>query len=261
MSLRDRLKQSLIAQLVVRDFRSRYSGTALGVFWSLIQPLAMMGVLYLVFNYGLRVGDASDPLFVPWLFIGMVCWNFFSDAVSTVTGSFHEYAFLVKKIKFPLHIIPVVKLLTSVLMHMLFLIIVLLITVSYGLKPNIYWLQLPVFTAILAFLALGIGLITSALNVFARDISQLVSVILQFTFWATPVVWAADRVPDKFHWILNLNPVCGALSAYRAALMSNQWYFLTEPLECLRVVLMTALFLAVGLVVHKKLRPHFADVL
>jgi len=261
MSMKDRLKQSLIAQLVVRDFRSRYSGTVFGILWSLLQPLAMMSVLYIVFNYGLRVGGASDPLFVPWLFIGMVCWNFFSDAVSTVTGAFHEYAFLVKKIKFPLHMIPIVKLLTAVVMHGLFLMIVLLINASYGLKPSIYWLQVPIFTAVLAALALGIGLITSALNVFVRDVSQLVSVILQFAFWATPVVWAADKVPDKFHWMLTLNPVYGVLSAYRTALMSSQWYFLSEPIVCLRVLILTGLFLAVGIVAHKKLRPHFADVL
>jgi ABC-type polysaccharide/polyol phosphate export permease len=259
--MKDRLKQSLIAQLVVRDFRSRYSGTIFGVLWSLLQPLAMMTVLYIVFNYGLRVGGASDPLFVPWLFVGMVCWNFFSDAVSTVTGAFHEYAFLVKKIKFPLHIIPVVKLLTAIVMHGLFLIIVVLINASYGLKPSLYWLQLPIYTAVLAALAFGVGLITSALNVFARDVSQIVSVILQFAFWGTPVVWAADKVPDKFHWILTMNPIYGAMSAYRTTLMSEQWYFLSEPMVCLRVLIMTLLFVIVGLIVHRRLRPHFADVL
>lgn len=261
MSIRDRLKQSLLAQLVVRDFRSRYTGAALGIVWSLIQPMAMMGVLYFVLNYGLRAGGASDPMFVPWLFIGMVCWNFFSDAVNAVTGAFHEYAFLVKKIKFPLHIIPVVKLLTALILHAVFLAVVVIINASYGLKPSIYWLQIPIFMTLLAVLAFGIGLITSALNVFARDVAQVVTVILQFAFWVTPIVWSSDRIPEKFQWIVNLNPVYGAISAYRDAMMSNQWYFLAKPVAFFGVLLISILTLVLGIAVHKRLRPHFADVL
>ena len=261
MSLRSTVKQSLLAQLVVRDFRSRYSGTVFGVVWALLQPLAMMTVLYVVFNYGLRAGGASDPLFVPWLFIGMVAWNFFSDSLGSMTGAFHEYAFLVKKVRFPLHMIPIVKLMTAMMMHLVFLAIVFGITLSYGVSFSLCWIQVPFLALILAGMSFGLGLITSALNVFARDVAQAVGVVLQFAFWATPVVWSAERIPERFRWMLDLNPVYGVLTGYRVALLESKWFFVEQWGLTLQLIVSTVVFLVVGFYTHNRLRRHFADVL
>ncbi len=252
----DAMRGSALFQLMIRDLKLRYSGTVLGLCWAILQPVLMMMVLYGVFHYGLQANNTS--LFVPWLFVGMISWNFFSESLNSMTGSFQEYSFLVKKIRFPLFLIPSVKLGTAYLTHLIFFFILTIIFYIYGIKPAWAWCQLFLVLPLFGFFVLGIGLISSSFNVFARDFNQVVSVLLQFGLWATPVVWSPDRLPERYRWYLEFHPIYPFIRSYRDILIGGGWLSYHEVLVLLG--LSVGSFVS-GLWTHRRLRPFFADVL
>jgi teichoic acid transport system permease protein len=106
-------RRELIRQLTIRDFRARYAGSWLGLFWAICQPLAMMCILWFVFSYGLKAGPQGNVNFVCWFFTANIPWLFLNEAINNVTNVYHEYAFLVKKVNFRLAILPLIKILSA----------------------------------------------------------------------------------------------------------------------------------------------------
>jgi len=170
----DRRKQ--IYDLTKRDFADRYTGSFLGMLWAFLEPLAMMGIMWAVFSLGLKVRPSGDVPFVAYLFTGMVAYNFFSETVSSSAGVIRSYSFLVKKVKFRVAILPIVKINSALLVHFIFLFIVMGVIMASGIRPSLYWLQAAYYMFSLLFLLLGLGWLLSALGVFIRDIANVVQI-------------------------------------------------------------------------------------
>ena len=254
----DRRKQ--IYDLTKRDFADRYTGSFLGMLWAFLEPLAMMGIMWAVFSLGLKVRPSGDVPFVAYLFTGMVAYNFFSETVSSSAGVIRSYSFLVKKVKFRVAILPIVKINSALLVHFIFLFIVMGVIMASGIRPSLYWLQAAYYMFSLLFLLLGLGWLLSALGVFIRDIANVVQICVTFGFWLTPIFWNKEMLPDEYERFLYLNPMYYIVQGYRDSFLYHipLW---ERPVPALYFWTLSISTLLAGILVFKKLRPHFADIL
>ncbi|MCA1810273.1 MAG: ABC transporter permease [Lentisphaerae bacterium] len=186
-------------------------------------------------------------------------WSFFAEALNSATNALHEYAFLVKKVRFPVIMLPPVKIVTALVTHLIFLAITGLVLAAHGIAPGAGWLRLPLYLAGLILLVTGLGWITAALHAFSRDVGYIVNVLLQFGFWLTPVFWNPEMIANPYlAALLRLNPLFHLLGAYRACLLPATPY----PASGAAWFWMTALLSAgAGAWIFRRLKPHFADVL
>ena len=252
----------LIFQLTKRDFKNRYVGSILGLLWAFLQPLAMMVILWFVFEHGLKARTVNAQIpFVAWFFSAVIAWNFFADVVLANTGVLGEYAFMLKKVEFKMAILPAIKIFSSLLIHLIFLLILAVVLICNHIYPSWYWLQIPYFTLALIYLLLGIGLLTSALNIFIRDTYQAVSILIQFGFWLTPVIWNIDMLPGPYRTLIKLNPMVYITEGYRGCLIYKKSLFEVGIHSTLYFWTTSTCILLLGIFIFRKLRPHFGDVL
>ncbi len=251
--------KSLIINLTKRDFKQSYSGTYLGVFWVYFQPLMYISVLYVVFTYGLRASQRGDVAFVSYLIAGIIPWMYFSDNLNSSANIIKQYSFLVKKINFRLSILPIVKLLSSIFPHIVFILIAIAVVIFNGKSVDIYFLQLIYYSFAMMSLLFGVTLITSSLNVFLPDVAKFISVTTQFGFWLTPILWDVDKIPPKYHWLIQLNPMEYIVTGYRNSLLYSISF--TENIKQTAYFwIFTITVILIGAFVFRKLRPHFAEV-
>ena len=250
----------LLLELARNDFRARYTGSLLGAFWSFVQPLLTIVLYLFIFQVGFRTTPPSHVPFVLWLVVGIAPWFYFTEALTTATGSLLEYSYLVKKVRFEVSIVPTIKLVSSAFTHSVVWIIVMVIVGVSGYPPALTWLQVPYFFVALFLLTSVLARLTSALTPFVRDTSQIVAVALQFTFWLTPVMWTLEQAPHGIARVLAWNPLYYVVDGLRQALLEHGWFW-SHPVQTVYfwgVVLVLAL---AGELLFKRLRPHLADVL
>jgi ABC-type polysaccharide/polyol phosphate export permease len=213
-------RRSLLFQLVRRDFEQRFVGSAMGWIWSLIHPLVLLVSWTFVFQFCLHQkppeGVRSYPLF---LFAGMLPWMLFSDTVQRSAPSLLDQASLITKTVFPAEIVPVSVFLSTLVSHLL---AVLLLVAAMGVSYNqisIFLIFLPFYMVAVGLLAVGLGWIAASLHVFLRDTAQILSVVFTFWFWLTPIFIEEHSFPEKARFLLAANPLYYVVRAYRAALL------------------------------------------
>jgi lipopolysaccharide transport system permease protein len=254
-------RRSLIFEMAKRDIAAQHIGSLLGFFWTFINPLIWVFILWVVFSIGFRTHPKGDNIpFIVWLVAGMSIWNTFTEIVSGSTGVIVSNSFLVKKLAFPLSILPVVKLVASLITHFVFLLMLVVLILLYRMPISIYWLQAIYYFIAMGVLALGISWITSSVNIFMRDINQIVNVFLQIGFWATPIFWDFNIMPPTVQFMLKLNPMFYIVQGYRDSFIYfvpfwGHW-FQTICFWVLALVIFT-----LGAIIFRSLKPHFADVL
>jgi lipopolysaccharide transport system permease protein len=249
-----------IWELARRDFISQQSGTILGVFWNYIQPLIYAALVTIVFSVGLRHNPGGKVPYLPFLISGMIAWHFFSASLASLSGIIKAYSFLVRKGNFNLAILPLGKLLSQMVPHLVVIAATVGICWLKGFPPSLYSLQVIYYLAAMLCLLLGLGWITSAISLFIEDIHNVVGVIIQFGFWFTPIIWNIKMIPAKYRWIVNLNPVYYFVNGYRNSLL-YQIPFWERPLVMLYYWLFTLMVLILGAIVFRRLKPHFGEVL
>lgn len=252
----------LIYQLAKRDFQNRYLASYIGLPWAFIQPSVVIFVWWFIFSYGFRVGvtDGEIP-FILWLICGAIPWFFLNESIQGSTQSLLEYSYLIKKVFFRASIIPLIKILTALVIHFFLLFVVIVFILFYGYKPGLYWIQIPYYLFASIMLVLGIGWLTSSVTVFVRDMSQLVSVIMQLMFWGTPILWNYNiMISGRFHYIVYLNPFFYITNGYRDAFLNQGWFFEKSLLTAYFWGITSIVFI-LGAMVFNQLKPHFADVL
>ena len=254
-------KRQVIFGLTKQDFKSRFAGSILGLLWAFIQPLAMMLILWFVFSVGLKITLTDNIPFPAWFFSAMILWNFISDFILTATNVFGEYAFLVKKINFRISILPVVKMVSSLILHFVFVFILAGILMFYGYYPNLYWLQSIYFLFGAMVLASGIAWMAASINVFMKDAAQVVGIFTQFGFWLTPIVWPASFVPEKYLLFLKLNPVYYLVEGYRQSFLFEIPFWEIPLWQTAYFWGISFFLLFAGIFIFHRLRPHFANVL
>lgn len=259
--------RGLTFKLAKNDLKNRFAGSYLGTIWAFVQPIVTILLFWFVFEKGLHAGPqglrAGIPVpFILWLTAGLVPWFFFQDCVIHGTGTLYEYAFLVKKVVFNIGILPAVKIISNLFVHLAFVGIMLIIYTAMGMPPGIYAVQIIYYSFSMLCLALAIVYTTSALCVFFKDLANIVGILMQVLMWSTPIMWNIDAMNPSpvLGFILKLNPMFYIVQGYRDSMINDVWFFQKPELTIYFWVLTLALFL-IGATVFKRLRVHFADVL
>jgi ABC-type polysaccharide/polyol phosphate export permease len=246
--------------LAVRNVRDRYAGTLGGILWAILNPLLLLLVFWVVFGVGLRMQTEVGQPFVLVLFCGLIPWMTFSETLNSAASSITGRAYLVKKIAFPLEILPLTHLVSALFTHGVLLLILAVMLAWYRILPGTGLLMLPYYLFAMCALAAGLSFLLAAVAVFYRDVLQGLGVALNIWFWLTPIVWPPKMVSAGLQPLLDLNPLNYVIFGYRESLLT------AHPV--LPGVLPTLYFWGVVVVLwfagsgaFRRLKPSFADVL
>lgn len=254
-------EKGLIWSLSKNDFKTKFAGSYLGIVWAFVQPVVTVLVYWFVFQVGLRTPRTSDHPFVLWLMAGIVPWFFFTEALSGGTNVLIEYSYLVKKVVFKIDILPMVKSISSLFVHLFFIMFVSVLCWCYGYTPGIHSLQLIYYVICNFVLVLGLVYMTSAIVVFFKDLSQIINIVLQVGIWMTPIMWDANILGSGvLRFIFKLNPMYYIVDGFRDALLGDSWLGNKVMWTIYFWALAAGIFMA-GATVFRKLKIHFADVL
>lgn len=241
----------LLKELVVRDIKVKYKKSVLGLLWTLLNPLLTMIILTIVFSNLFRFDIENYPVY---LITGQVMFNFFSEATNMAMNSIIDNAQLIKKVYIPKYIFPISKTLSSFvnlafsLIAVLFLIIFMRIHIGKAIVFSVLSLGY-----ILVFAA-GIGLILVSLNIFFRDIKHLYGVLLTAWMYLTPIFYPTNIIPEKFSWMIAMNPLFYMIQHFRASVLYGIIPSLQLNLICFAWALITFVF---GLVIFYKAQDKF----
>jgi len=252
--------RTLLWSLTKNDFKQRYLGNFLGVAWAFIQPTATILIFWFVFQVGFKSQPVDNFPFILWLVSGMFPWFYFAEGLSTGTNSIISNSFLVKKVVFRVSLLPIISLLSALAIHIFFIFFMFAMFIYYGYMPQWHWLQVVYYLFATTILLLGLSWVTSSVVVFFKDMGQLVAMLIQFGFWLTPIFWSIKIVPEKYHWIIELNPMVYIIEGYRNSMIYHQWFW-EDMHRTIYFWSVTAIVFVIGGLTFKKLRPHFADVL
>lgn len=253
-------RRFLIVEMAKRDIAQNQVGSLLGFFWTFINPLVLVCILWIVFSIGFKTPTVTGVPFVVWLTSGLIVWNAFAESLNGATMVIRSNPHLVKKVLFPLSILPVVKLLAAVIVHMVFMLILIALILAYRLPSNVCWVQSIYYLAAMMTFVLGLSWLTSSLFVYVRDVGQVINVLLQFGFWSTPIFWNLDMMPAGVRIWLKLNPMYYVVQGYRDSFLRFVpfWY---HPGLTIYFWSVTFVVFIVGAIVFQRLKPSFADVL
>ena len=254
------INRKLLWQMTRRDFRQRYLGSYLGILWAFIQPSITVLIFWFVFQVGFKSVPVGDVPFILWLVCGMFPWFFLSESIQSAANSVIESSFLVKKIVFRVELLPIVKIISALVVHLFFVALMFAMFAIYGYQPTIYNLQIIYYFFAMICLSLGLSWLTSSLTVFLRDLRQFVTMMLQFGFWGTPIFWNLKMLPEQFQFFMKLNPAYYVVEGYRQSFIYHEWFWEHLYLTAYYWAF-TAAIMFIGAWCFKKLRPHFADVL
>jgi ABC-type polysaccharide/polyol phosphate export permease len=241
--------------LLLKDFRIRYRNMSLGLGWSLLNPLVMMGVFTFVFTkvYTHNAKEAY-PLF---LLCGLIPLGFFQLAWSSATTSLVDNAGLIKRTRFPREVVPVTTVLGNC-MHFLIQLALLLSMALIWKGINIHWLWLPVVIALEVMFVVGAGLAFSAINVYIRDTKYVVESVNLVLIWLVPVFYGFEDIPQKYVEVYRFNPIAAVVLLFRKILMENS---APDDRTMLNLAGVAVASLLTGYMIFDRLKKRFYDYL
>ncbi len=240
--------------------KKKNSSSDLGWFWSLCKPLMYMVMFYFAMSMGFKGAKDIDgidcPYFV-WLISGMSGWFFISDLIGGGPVCFKQNKALVIKAGYPIPVIPMIPVLTNLLIHLIMVIFVLCIAVILGVRPSIYWVQIPLVTILLILFNYLWSFMFGMLNVVSADIFDFIKAIRPAFFWLSGVLF--DSRPRHRHIFL-LNPITYLIEGYRSAIAFNEWFWqrtiYTEYFACVMLVM-----LIITVLLYKRLKNIMAEII
>lgn len=225
-----------IISSIKAEFRGRFARSKMGALWMILNPLAQASIYAIVLSEVLAAKLPhvdSKSAYAVYLMAGTAAWGLFSEILTRCTTVFIDYANTLKKIAFPRLCLPLIVAGSALVNHLLLLAAIAVIYLCLGHTISSAWLILPAGMLLIILFAFGLGIILGLLNVFSRDVGQVLSIVLQLWFWLTPVVYTVDTLPARFRYLLELNPMTALVNIYQNALLRGeapQWTQLLTPL-------------------------------
>ncbi len=252
------LYRELFLFLAWRDILVRYKQTVIGITWAVIRPIVTMIVFTVIF--GKLAHLPSDGIPYPLLsFVGLLPWQFFSNALNESSNSVVANANMITKIYFPRLIIPAATIISGIVDFILSSIILIFMMIWYGVIPNVNVFWLPLFFLLALLFSFGIGLWFSALNVKYRDVRHIVPFIVQFGLYISPVGFSSSIIPDNWKIIYSLNPMVSVIDGFRWSLLGS-WMPLNLPGLFISAVVVILILLS-GAYYFRKMENTFADII
>jgi lipopolysaccharide transport system permease protein len=253
--------RGLIKNMVVRDLKNRYVGSTMGIFWSVIHPLVLLVSYTFVFSVVLKMQlgpEAGTSSFAVYLFCGILPWLIFQETLTRSSNVLVDNANLITKTLFPAEILPVSVLLANLVNHLIGVGLLLTTMLVRYQKISMLAFFASVYLAALLLFALGLSWFISSVQVFLRDTSQVVTVLLTFWFWFTPIFFDEKRIPQKLVFLMHINPLAEVVIGYRHCFLTGALPSLQGLISLYAVALLT--FIGGGLF-FRYTKKSFADVL
>ncbi|CAG0928846.1 Teichoic acid translocation permease protein TagG [Thermoflexales bacterium] len=256
--------RELLYNLTVRDLKVRYKNSVLGIAWSLLNPILMMLVFTVV--YTVMLGQSNRRDYAAFILCGLLPWNFFSGSIMGGVGSVVNNGYLIKKVYFPRAVLPISIMLSNLVNFLVALPVYFVLAWLLGVQFTPYVLFLPVVLLVEMIFIQGVSLLLAALNVFYRDVQQIMEVLILAWFFVTPVIWDVNLLPES-RTVLGLdvpvqrltyilNPMASIVATYRDLLYHGRsigWDFF------LRTALTALIVLLIGFFVFNRLKGRFAE--
>lgn len=246
----------LVWAWTVRTLRARYQQSALGWFWAVVQPVATVAIFAVVFTLIIPVDTGGVP-YILFSYAAVVPWTLLATSLTDMAMSLVQNMNLVSKIYFPREALPIAALLARLVDFAISFVLLMVLIILYRIPiAPIKLLYLPLILGIQLALILGLGIGSAALNIFYRDVDPLLKLVIQVWFYASPILYPASLIPEKWQWLYFLNPMAGIITAYRDVLIYNQSpgnYLLTAGVISLITLL-------VGYRFFKHVEFQFADI-
>jgi lipopolysaccharide transport system permease protein len=253
--------RELIYFLTWRDIKVRYKQTLLGFTWVVLQPVINMVVFTILFGQLLKVptGGIPYPIFS---FVALLPWTYFASSLTRSSTTLVGSANLISKVYFPRMVIPISGVISGLIDFAISFVILIIMMLIYEIVPTWNLLFLPFLLFLAMLTALGFGFWLSALNVRFRDINHLVPFIIEIWKYATPVIYGSILIPEKFRFLLGLNPMTGVVEGFRWAILGSKYADTFNPgLLFLISIMITLIVLISGTVFFRNTERTFADII
>ncbi len=247
--------RELLKTSVQKDVRGKYKNSFLGVLWSFLNPLLQIAVYAFVFGTILNVSEENYAVFIC---CGLIPWTFFSTSISKASFTMIENANILKKVYFPREILPISVVTSEMVNFVISSIIIVVFVLFSGLGISWTWIFYPLILLVIYLFLIAIALFVSSITVYFRDLQHFIGVILQLLFYATPIAYSAARVPEKFSWVIKLNPIAYIIEGFRDIFITH-----TVPNvgELSILALISLILCFIGYCVFNKLQEGFAEEL
>ena len=247
--------RELLKTSIKKDIRGKYKSSILGVIWSFLNPLLQLAVYAIVFPLIMK---SNIPNYTVFVCCGLIPWTFFFFFFSRTSFVMIENANIIKKVYFPREILPISIVTSEMVNFIISTVIILAFVMAYGIGFSWYIVFYPVILIIQYILLIGISLLVSSITVYIRDLQHFIGILLQLLFYATPIVYGLDIIPESFRWILKINPMSYIIDGYRSI-----FYYQKMPdFVGLGIVLAISVILCIiGYLVFNKLQKRFAEEL
>jgi len=253
--------RSFIATSIKNEFIARFVRSKLGGLWMIIHPLSQVAIYALILSNVLAAklpGIDNKYAYALYLMAGILAWNLFSEIVSRCLSIFIEQGNLMKKMRFPRIALPVIVLGSCLLNNLLLFVAVLVVFALLGHMPTLHMFWLIPLTLAVTALAMGFGLVLGVLNVFVRDVGQVVPIILQVWFWFTPIVYSANIIPEDLRGYMVWNPMYAIVTAYHDVLV---YQVAPQTQEIVVIAAVSVVLMLLGLFMFRRAAPEMVDSL
>jgi lipopolysaccharide transport system permease protein len=253
--------RSFIWDLVRKEIRARYAGSLIGLFWAVLHPALTILIFFLIFSSvvaGRLRSDGGVPNFVIYLCCGILPWNAFNETATRASTVFLDHSSMIKRVLFPRQLLLAQIVLSTTLNLVIGLALFLLLMVLTGFTPGITVVWLPFIIFLQMLFSFGLGLALATLNVFFRDLTQVVHTLLSLWFWMTPIVYPLSILPQRLASLMKFNPLAYLVEIYRDLIL----YSAPPSISKFGIFLVvSALLYWFGIAVYDRLKDDLADML
>lgn len=250
-----------LTRLAKYELKSQHGGTFFGFLWNFLNPALQIFVYWFVFAIGLRRGNDVDGVpYIVWLVIGIICWYYINQAMLGADMSVINFSDVLKRMKFPIAIVPAKTIASNLITHVCSMVIVFVVVIATGTPVSSSVWLLPYYIFASTFFILGYALIASTVNVLFRDFHNFSNTVMRFLFFVSPVMWQPAEDNQVLALIMKINPFAYILNGYRDTILYG-WNF-SENLETGLIFWTVSIVMFVaGCVMHMRMRHKFIDTL